>query len=211
MLVPILVSVGSVGIGTMLAFVPIRRERVLRGLQLGAFGVALAAIVTHLMPEALEMIGGAALAVAGVAAVGPLAIERGLARFEGARRRGSVAMELGYAGLLLHRVTDGIGLWAYSEEALARTEVVVAIFLHEIPVTLVVVLGFLATHGRRQALLRASGLAASGIVGTVAASRIPPALVANAEPWLAAVVSGLLLDIMVHMVLHARRVASAPT
>ena len=46
MIVPILASVGSVGVGTLLAFVPVRREGLLRVLQIGAFTVALLAIAS---------------------------------------------------------------------------------------------------------------------------------------------------------------------
>ncbi len=191
MLWAVLIILGSVSAGAVLAFAPGKRDGWVGPVRSFALTAALSVVLVHLMPEAFE--GAGILAVLGLA-LGFRARDR-------RARQKDLALEASYFGLVLHHVGDGLGLGAYTGELLAEPGsggVVTALAAHVVPVVAIVVLTFDAVRGRRHALARAAGLALASLVGVAIAHSVPGGLFAAASPWVAAVVGGTLLHVVSH-------------
>ena len=205
MLLALAISVFSVALGAWLALSRVHRGwlSVMRWLAVvAAGGVALFAM----LPEAWSLIGWTCLPVAAVFAAFPLVLER-LRHVHLKRKRGSeehpgsagVGLSLGYAGLLVHKVGDGMALAAFGGVLGVVDPPVLAILaLHTIPVTALVVLAFARCSGPRAGLLHAIGLGAASVVGVLLTVAIDPALLRPIEPWITSAVAGLLLHIVAH-------------
>jgi zinc transporter ZupT len=76
--------------------------------------------------------------------------------------------------------------------------VLLAFAAHIVPVTTVMVLAALAAKGRRAALYYAVGLGVAVATGVLLATAALTALSQGVEPWISAVVAGLLLHVVVH-------------
>jgi uncharacterized membrane protein YraQ (UPF0718 family) len=121
-----------------------------------------------------------------------------------------LGLELGYIGLLLHHVGDGIGLGLYAgplHEGHHHYDVLAALAGHTVPLTALVVLAFRTHRGPFNAALRALGIALSTLVGVGLASLLSGSSFGVWEPWLTALVGGLLL----HVVAHGWPVEPVPT
>lgn len=217
MLIAVLAAVLSVASGAVLALVP-GGSRTLGRIRTFALIAAAAVVAGHLLPEAVSAIGGRALLLMVVALALPelaerviLALERGPrgagpgapppahAEHGGHRRaRGRLARELGFAGLVLHHLADGVALWTYGASGDVRPDIVITLAAHTVPVVAVMVLEFAGASGRRSALIRAAALLAAMIAGGLSAAVIAPAVITGAGPWIAAAVSGLLLHVIGH-------------
>lgn len=167
---------------------------------------SLTVVAAHLLPHAVGSVGPAALLVLlfglalpswGEKLVRAL-IPRERAAVERGWSRPRIALELGYAGLIVHHLGDGVALWNYSATPDAGIDVVVALAAHTVPVIAVVVLEFKEARGSAAALVRAAGLALATLAGCAAAARLPAASLAEASPWVAAFVSGLLVHVITH-------------
>jgi len=206
-LVPIAVVVTSIALGAALAVAPVRGSRLIGPTRTFAITASLAVILACLLPEAFRLLGAWALLlfVLGFIAAGALdRLAERLAegnRARSARGSAAVGLEAGYLGLLVHRVGDGMALSAVSGSPHAghpRLVVLAALAAHSIPVAALVTMAFDAARGRRVALLRAAGLAAAGVIGILAARAVPFESVRHAEGYVAALVAGLLLRVVVH-------------
>lgn len=184
------VALSSIAAGALLGLARDDWGRGVHTLHLIAIGAAAFVALGHLLPDAYAGGGLPAVFLFAVTAVGPSTIR--------AASRGQLGFELGYAALALHKVGDGLGLAAYSDAG--AVDVVLAIGLHSIPLTALMVMIFADRRGPRSGVLRAIGLACAASLGIGAIGLAPPDLFANARPWLDAVVGGLLL----HAVLHSR-------
>jgi hypothetical protein len=192
MLMPLALALGSVAIGTALGIVRLP-PRPLRGLHLLAAVATVLVVALELLPSAMRGAGVATvpLFVAGFAI--PAALER-----LGARD-GTLGLEVGFVGLLVHSVGDGLALGAYGGDGSESWNVLLAIAIHTVPVVAVVVLGFADRLGMAHALVRGAligGAMAAGIAGFDALS---PDHVERAEPWVAAAVGGLLAHVAFHV------------
>lgn len=158
------------------------------------FAVVAAGLVVavSLLPHAIisQGLGGLGAALASVALVP--ALER---LFRGAFRKvtaESLRLELGYAGLVLHRIGDGavMGVGGHGDE------LTWAIGAHEIPIVALVTLAY-ARRGLRPALMRAAilGLASSSGYWLI---RSAPASVQELHGWVDAVAAGILVHILVY-------------
>jgi hypothetical protein len=208
MLLAILAASISVGLGIALALVPhmgigssaIGRVRTF------ALVAAITVVALHLFPEAVRALGTKAIAVFLLGIVLPAWAERGLARIFGgadhghhdahahAHGSGRLALEIGFLGLVLHHLGDGIALYTYA----TTPDVVLTLAAHTVPLIAVVVLQYSTPGGRSRGIVRAALLLVAMIVGALGARIVPPDLVADASPWIAAVVSGLLLHVIAH-------------
>jgi hypothetical protein len=149
-------------------------------------------VVVSLLPHAIESrgLGGLAAALASVALV------PGLERlFRVAFRRVTaegLRLELGYAGLLLHRVGDGavMGVGGHG------SELTWAVGAHEVPIVALVTLAY-ARRGLMPALLRAAllGLASSCGYWLVHSA---PSGVHELHGWVDAIAAGILVHILVY-------------
>jgi hypothetical protein len=76
--------------------------------------------------------------------------------------------------------------------------VLVAIAIHTVPVVAILVLGFRQRSGLLASVVRAAGLALAAAAGVLLTELVPRALVHQAEPWITAIVGGLLLHVVAH-------------
>ncbi len=198
MLFPVLVAAGSVALGAALAAVPGAR-RALGPVRLVVLALALGVAVVSLAPAAFRALGPVAvLGVLGGLLV-PSLTERAAGRVLATRgAEGRLASAVSFAGLLAHQVGDGMGLFAVQ----ASMEVAFALAAHTVPISAVVVLDALRAGSARTAAWRALALALATVFGVVVGGAVPGALVARVEPWIGAVVAGLLVHVVAH---EARR------
>ncbi|MFK7986567.1 MAG: permease [Sandaracinaceae bacterium] len=199
MVIPLLIAAASVAGGAFLGLVG--RRGYASSLATFALVSALAVVLSQLLPDALAGAGLAALLVFGAGAMLPTLIEKlAMARLDaGAAHR--VGLELGYAGLLLHKVGDGLGLGTYGGEHHAghgHFDVLLAIAAHTVPMVALVTLAFRRIQGPKLAVLRALGLGLATLLGVVLPTLVPVALFHQAEPWVTAGVAGLLLHVLAH-------------
>lgn len=210
MLLPLVVAFLAVSLGAWLALGPREGTASVRPIRLVAIVAAVVVIVVHLLPEAFHELGGvrALLGFAAGVAV-PTVTERlgaAVSRRPGTSAGGALAgLEIAYTGLVVHRFGDGLSMGAYSPAdhgVWAQAGVVLAIALHIVPVTTVMVLALVAARGRRSAFVRSVILALSTMAGVVVAATMVAAGrtggTADVSPWISAFVAGLLLHIVAH-------------
>jgi uncharacterized protein len=192
----------AVALGALLALLPATSARLLGPIKSFALTASLAVVLTHLVPEGFAAIGAVALFVFLLGTLLPIALESATRALWRRRTSGrSLALEAGYAGLLVHKLGDGLGLAAYAGPVAGgspQLDVMIALAAHTVPVVAVVQLAFGSLHGRAAGLQRSLGIAAAIAVGIVAGGVVPAEWVARASPWVAAFVSGLLLHVVMH-------------
>lgn len=216
MILALAIAVSSIAIGAVLGLLPGSARRSGGPFQTFAMVMAVAVVLGQLLPEALAELGVAALAAFGAGFALPrLAEKLAVALSKPACLHDNamctdLGLELGYVGLLLHHVGDGIGLGLYAGPLHANHghyDVLAALAGHTIPLTALVVLAFRTHRGPVDAALRAVGIALATMLGVALASMLSPAQLTVWEPWLTAFVGGLLL----HVVAHGWPAESAPT
>ncbi|HEY6556193.1 MAG TPA: hypothetical protein VI072_02930 [Polyangiaceae bacterium] len=212
MLVPVAVAVSSVAAGALLALLPAGAVRALGPVRTFALTASVTVVLVHLLPEALEALGALALVVFGCALLLPNALHSVGERMRrsataSAPGRPSLALEIAYAGLLVHQLADGIGLGTYGDPAHGghehhhvHADVLVAIAAHTVPIVAAVVLGMQAAYGRRVALIRALVLALATCAGVLITELVPNEIMAHASGWIAAAAAGLLLHVVTHAI-----------
>ena len=202
MTVALLVAILSVAIGALLAaragrgawyFVPVRSF---------ALSAVTVVVLLDLLPESLAAVGPMAAVAFLFGMAAPIVAGRLASRLVRTEsRRDLVCMEVTYAGLIVHKIGDGLALGAISSDVLlghAHQDLIVAIAAHTIPVTALVVVAFQRHLGTAKALVRAAGLAVAALLGVGIAAVAETSWIAVAEPWGAAVVAGLLLHVLTH-------------
>ncbi len=203
MTLPIGVALASVAVGALLAFAGARRSGLLSTIRTFALVASVVVVLAHLLPDALAELGISALGVFAVALLVPALLERLFARAKADVDSSKVAVELGYAGLVVHKIGDGVALGLFGGAAgtavdSSGLDIVAVVGAHTVPVTAVMTLAFAERYGLRHAMLRAAGLAAATVAGIGIVDAIPSASVAPIEPWLMAATGGLLLHVIGH-------------
>lgn len=207
MLFAVVIALCSIGLGALLGLLPGTSPRAASPFQTFAMVTAVAVVLGQLMPDALAMLGVPALLAFAVGFAIPRAAERAAARMRAQACSHDDAMctdlglEIGYLGLLLHHVGDGVGLGLYAgplHEGHGHYDVLVALAGHTVPISALMVLAFKTHRGTVNAAWRAVGIAVATLVGVALASLLNSAQLAAWEPWLTALVSGLLLHIVAH-------------
>lgn len=159
-----------------------------------SFAVVSAGLVALvvLLPHAVESEGlwGLVAGAAAFAAI-PLVERLGGVLFRGIPAR-TVRLEVGFAGLLLHRFGDGVAMRVEGH----GTDVLFALGAHEIPIVALVTLAYL-DRGLATALLRAGLLGAASTLGCVAIDVVPGAL-QSWHGYADALAAGILWHIVVH-------------
>ena len=160
-------------------------------------------VFVHLLPEALEALGYPALLLFAAALAAPHWLSGSLrGRLVHADASQRIGLELGFWGLVLHHVGDGVALGAYSRvdehTGHSHVDVLLALVLHTVPLVAVVSAGYARARGARSALLRALVLAAASVGGILAARLVPQSTLQSAQAYIAAAVGGLLLHGMTH-------------
>jgi len=196
-----IVTLGSVAVGAILALVTTRANVALGGLRTFAVAGVVTAVLVHLLPEAVQELGLPALLAFG----GALVLPQLVARLARARRpaisaRG-VGADLGFYGFALHQWAEGLALGTFvgpGHEGHGHGELVLAMAAHTVPLTAVFVVATLASRGRRSALYRTGTLLVATTLGFVAAGTISQSAIAEILPWLSAFVAGFLCHILLH-------------
>ena len=198
MITALTIAIVSVVFGTLLALA--RYVQTLSFVQTFATVAAFGVVFVHLLPEALAY-GGLWTLVAFAAAFGLAALADHYSSHSG---KSSLGLELGFLGLCIHKIGDGIALAHYTRAPFwpgftpgPSFDVLFSIAAHSVPVTAMVVLTFLP-QGRKAALLRAAILMVCAIAGVVLVDLVPREMLIPLEPWLAAVTAGLLIHIVTH-------------
>ncbi len=206
MLFPVLVATGSVALGAALATVPGARHA-LGPVRTVVLVLALAVAAVSLIPTAWRALG--AIAVLGVLAglVVPSLVERAASLASTPHGPpGRLASAVSFFGLLVHQLGDGMGLYAVQ----ASVEVALALAAHTVPISAVVVLDALDAGNKRAAIVRAGLMAMASLLGVLLGGAVPGELVARIEPWIGAVVAGLLIHVVVHEARRGQRVSVPP-
>jgi hypothetical protein len=165
MLLPLTIAFLAVALGAALAILPREGALIVKPIRLIALIAALVVIATHLVPEALEELGPRALlaVAAGIALPWILEALGGIVAQRTATSAGSTpfaALEISYAGLVVHRFGDGLSMGAIarsSDTPTAALGVLLALAAHIVPVTTVMVLAFVSLRGRGSALFSNEG------------------------------------------------------
>lgn len=195
MIFALAVILGTITLGTVLAFLPGLGPRALGVVRAFALGAAVAVVLLHLLPDALAVVGPRAFLALLIGVLLPLGIERLFDRRSTARTV-ELAFEVGFVGLLAHSFADGLALWAVAGNSAA----ILALGAHVVPVTTVVVLREVEHRGWGRALARAAALAGATVAGLLAGEAVAVESIASIQPWITAVASGLLLHVVAHEV-----------
>src|SRR5690606_12858090 len=109
----------SVSAGAGLAFLGGRdRRHLARVVDSFSLVACLVVVLVHLLPHALSRVGLVGLVPFAAALLIPLYFERWAHQRSGGHgAHGRAALEIGYAGLLLHQVGDGLGLGTFASGA----------------------------------------------------------------------------------------------
>ncbi|MFZ5890008.1 MAG: hypothetical protein ACOY0T_02980 [Myxococcota bacterium] len=188
--------------GLLLGLAPAASRRALGPLRTLALTAVIGVVALHLLPEALRDLGAVGLVVFALG----LALPRWLGALRGPHTHeedSELGLDLGFAGLLVHHVGDGLALGAYSRDepfvrSHAHGDVLLALVLHTVPLVAVVAAGYARTRGVRTAVLRSLLLALASVVGVLGSHLVPHSIVESATAWIAAGVSGLLLHGLAH-------------
>ena len=208
MLEVVFIALASIALGALIGLWPGTGSGAASPFGTFAIVTAVAVVLGQLLPEALASLGIMAFVPFVVGFALPRLIERTVTAItkqptcthEDAMCT-DLGLEIGYVGLLLHRVGDGVGLGLYGGPMHAghgHYDVIFAIAGHTVPVTAVVLLAFKTHRGTMSAAIRAAGIVLSTLVGIGAASALPVGLLTAAEPWVSAGVGGLLMHIVTH-------------
>jgi hypothetical protein len=204
-ILPALLATVSIAAGAALGLLRDAR-RPLRAVQFAALAAALGVALLQLLPEALEELGSMALVAFALPLIPLLR--------PAARSARALAVEFGYAALLVHQLGDGVLLGAYGGmlfSARKHAGLLAAVALHTIPVAAAIALRFERRNGRSAALARCAGMAAASLIGIGLAGRIPLELAQRVDPWASAVIAGLLLQTVLQDWRSALRRADLPT
>src|ERR1041385_5472113 len=210
MVFPLVVGIVAVALGILLALGPKVGAKSVGPIRVVSVIAAAGVILLHLLPEAWRAIGSwtavAFLAGLVVPKGGEWIAENVSRRSRNRVRPGDVplstaALDVGYAGLVVHRFGDGLSMGAYArvpDSARVSAIVMLAFAAHIVPVTTVMVLAVSRAKGRRAAYFYGAGLGAAITAGVIAGNAALADLSHGVEPWISAVVAGLLLHVVVH-------------
>ncbi|MEO1172546.1 MAG: permease [Myxococcota bacterium] len=195
---PIIVSVAAVALGTTLGLFRHRTHGWLGPIRTFGLVSVLGLVLILLLPEALSGLGLVALAVIAAGYALPAALDRISERLSGGQQDRHLGAELGYAVLLVHQFCDGLALASESAEVhgTEHWDALVAMSIHTVPLTTLVVISFGRWRGSVAAATRAAGMAVATLLGVFSLSALPAGDMLAFHPWLAAAVSGMLLHII---------------
>ncbi|MEM8609783.1 MAG: hypothetical protein AAGF92_21985 [Myxococcota bacterium] len=210
---PIAIVVGSVALGAALGVIAPGRGRLLDAVRTFAVVSSVAVVIGSLIPNAFGEAGPLVLLAAGAAFLTPWLIERATHEDPEHDHSSTMGLELSYWGLIVHKIGDGLALGSLTGESHhghGHGDVLTAIAVHSVPVTALITMAFTSAHGRRSGLIRAGLLAVGGVAGVVLARQTSLSNWPQAEPWIEAVVGGLLLHVVTHDWAHEHERPAVP-
>lgn len=205
--------VGSVAAGAVIGVIAPGRGRMLDAVRTFAIVSSVAVVIGSLVPSAFGEAGPLVLVAAAAAFLAPWLIERAAHEEPEHDHSSTMGLELSYWGLMVHKVGDGLALGSLTgagHHGHGHGDVLAAIAVHSVPVTALMTLAFASSHGPRSGLFRAALLAVGGVAGVVLARETSLSTWPEAEPWIEAVVSGLLLHVVTHDWAHEHERPALP-
>ena len=187
--------------GALVGLIAPGRGRLLDAIRTFAIVSSVAVVVGRLIPDAIGAGGPLVLIAVAAAFLAPWLIERAAHEDPEHDHSSTMGLELSYWGLMIHKLGDGLALGSFTGEAHAghhHGDVLTAIAVHSVPVTALITLAFTSAPGWRSGIRRAIGLALMGTIGVVLAQQTSLGSWTGGEPWIEAVVSGLLLHVVTH-------------
>ncbi|MBX3125559.1 MAG: permease [Polyangiaceae bacterium] len=201
MLWALVVAAMAIGAGLAIGALPGPQRRLLGPIRSFGLAAAVSVAALHLLPHAHAAIGTGALLAFLLGLLAPVALERSLARAARGRPL-RVGLELGFLGVLLHSIGDGVAMGTVSggdhHAGHTHADTLVALAAHTVPVVAVLVLAFGGRKRLRGVTLRALLLFAATALGVVLATQSMPAWFEQAEGWASALVAGLLVHVVSH-------------
>ncbi len=195
----LLIAVLSVVAGALVGLLP-RAVAWSRNIHTIAVVTAVVLVVGRIVPDAVAGGGLAVLVALAAGFFAPQLLAR-LAHSVAPSAGHRVGLELGYIGLAIHKVGDGVGLGTYASEAHAghvHWDVMLAIAVHTIPIVAVITMVFARQSSVTSAVVRALGLAVCAGLGVAFASALADHSLHAWESWIIAAVGGLLLHVVAH-------------
>ena len=197
MLPLLLAATLPVALGAALALGPGLSQRWRGPAAAFAVAVALSVVVVELLPHAGEQLGALALGLFLLGLIGPGILERVGGRLVKGRR-GVLGAELGFGGLVLHQVLDGVQIGSASQVGESAWGVALAVAAHSVPLIAAVTLGFARREGRARAGARALALVGVTALGAGFGGWGATLLPEQGLAWVSALVGGLLLHVLWH-------------
>lgn len=201
MTVAIVIALAAVALGAGLGLAPGARRTLIGPLRTLALAAVVSVILLHLLPEALGGLGALGLLVFGAG----LALPRWLSWLLRSKDDGhghALGLELGFAGLVVHHVGDGLALGAYAHvgehSGHSHLDVLLALALHTIPLVAVVAASYTRLSGVASAMARSASLAVASLAGIFLSELAGAERIEQAHAWIAAAVAGVLLHAILH-------------
>ncbi len=210
---PIFIIIASTLAGMLLGLLAPGRGRLLDAVRTFAVVSSVAVVVGRLFPNAIGEAGPLVLLAAGAAFMAPWLIERAAHEDPEHDHSSTMGLELSYWGLILHKLGDGIALGSLTGDAHhghGHGDVLTAIAVHSVPVTALITLAFTSAHGPKSGIRRAVMLAAAGVLGVIVAQQTSLSNWTRGEPWIEAIVGGLLLHVVTHDWAHEHEQPTVP-
>lgn len=152
-----------------------------------------------LLPDAYAKTGPVSLVFVGLGLLVMILPERLMNRRSKQERSGRFfTAEMLWVGLILHQVTDGMGLALASTDTLDNGQLAMVVIAHRMPVAAVVFWLFLRKGDPRQAWLRIAAMAAATLVGASFSHTLSPLLSSNAVNLFYAFIAGSFMHLMLH-------------
>jgi len=159
-------------------------------------------LLFHLLPEAYALLGSKSLLLMLAGFLFMVLPERlGHPEGHGGHGHGQqgrfFTAEMLWAGLIIHQVTDGIGL-ALAAKGNTDWHLALVVLAHRIPVAAVVIWLFYRDNRKKQAWLRVAGMAVATLVGALFYRGLEPLLSSTAINMFYAFIAGSFLHLLTH-------------
>jgi len=208
LLVGLAILAFAVLLGGLAALFQAPGRKVMPAIRTFAVVAAAAIAVLHLLPEAIAAAGPFVIVATLLGVLVPAVLERATpAQRAHAHDAPTTALAMGYAAVVTHQLGEGAALASLAQTGALSLGIVLAIAAHTAPLSMVVAIRVLEVkrepeRGRKQAMsLALGGLALATLIGALAGSRLAGSQLSTMQPWLLALMAGLLLHALSHDVL----------
>lgn len=179
----------------------------LKGMMASFFGGLL---LFHLIPEAYERMGLVSLALMALGFVTVVLVERVLPGDHHGSHGGGTRFftaEMVWVGLLLHQVTDGIGLALASSQLASDNALALIVIAHRVPVAAIVMWLYMRKGDSSGAWLRLAVMGAATVAGALGATSLGGLLESHIVNGAYAFIGGSFVHLLIHdfVDFHAHR------
>ncbi len=178
----------------------------LKGLMASFFGCLL---LVHLIPEAYQRLGGISFVFVALGFFAMIMLERLLPgdHHDGGESNRFFTAEMVWVGLLIHQLTDGIGLALATENMANDAPMAWMVIAHRVPVAAIVMWLFVRRGDHRGAWLRLGAMGLATMVGALGAASLGDVLDSGVINASYAFISGSFIHLLIHDFIdfHAHR------